>query len=231
MKENYLIFYLAISDLMTGISSIVVFIYDYILQTVYKRWEDIYTCRVHNAMINIPTTASLLSLLALAMDRFVFIKYGLYYPDILPIQRMKIVIVIIWMISLTHALALAMPWTYSSADGRTYCSCMIANDSSDAYIMVCAVLYTIMPIIVIIILYSAIILEAVKYRIKIEDKNRSNDLLPRKKNKLEKIIYRLSNFWTIRGLPGLTFLVALTTIFWLPLSCGMVAFFADHNYE
>ena len=60
---------------------------DYILQTVYKRWEDIYTCRVHNAMINIPTTASLLSLLALAMDRFVFIKYGLYYPDILPIQQ------------------------------------------------------------------------------------------------------------------------------------------------
>ena len=87
--------------------------------------------------------------------------------------------------------------------------------------MLCALVYMILPILIIVMLYTAIIIEAVNYNIKLEEKTTTP----------QKIMSYFSILWKVRGITDLSFIVALTTIFWLPLSYGMVVVAADQNYE
>ena len=176
-----------------------------------------YTCRLHAAMVNVSTTASLLTLLAIAADRFLFIRHGLRYPQLLPLARVRLLLLAIWMVALCHALALAMPWTYHSADGRIFCFCMITNVTSNAYLL----LIIILPFAVLLLTiatYTAVILVAIRFRV--------SKQLPADAAALS----LASQFWRIPGLPSLSLIVFLTTVFWLPLLVGLMGFVIKHNH-
>jgi len=123
-------------------------------------WEDIYTCRIHEAMVLVPFTASMYSTLAIAVERYLFIKYCFKYSNIVTTKRTLNVIIVIWCIALLHAICIGMPWTYPSASGRVYCTCMIVEASSDLYIILYTILCNIGPILLINVLYFRIMIVA-----------------------------------------------------------------------
>ena len=124
---------------------------------MYGNWEDIYTCRIHEAMVFVPFTASMYSILAIALERYLFIKYCFEYSNIVTVKRTMIVIASVWCIALTNALTIAMPWTYPAASGRIFCTCMIVEASSDLYLILYSIFFNIVPILLINVLYVQII--------------------------------------------------------------------------
>jgi hypothetical protein len=111
-------------------------------------------------MVFVPFTASMYSILAIAVERYLFIKYCFEYSNIVTTRRTLRVIIAVWCIALLHAIFIAMPWTYPSASGRVYCTCMIVEASSDLYIILYTILCNIGPILLINVLYFRIMIVA-----------------------------------------------------------------------
>ena len=108
-------------------------------------------------MVFVPFTASMYSILAIAIERYLFIRYCFEYSNIVTVKRTIAIILTVWCIALTNALTIAMPWTYPSASGRVYCTCMIVEASSDLYLILYSIFFNIVPILVINGLYVQII--------------------------------------------------------------------------
>ena len=188
-------------------------------------------------MILVPFTASMFSLLAIAIDRYIFIAHCLQYPRIVTLKRTKIAIIMVWIVSLLNALSMAMPWTYPSASGRIYCTCMIVEASSDLYIFLYSILFNIIPIIIIVALYCLILnaaSEAHKKKNSLRSMtmqalmgNRKNQIIPMGKTKSIKE----ESIWKKKGIPALGVMILSVTVLWLPLSCGMLVFIAQKDFR
>ena len=188
-------------------------------------------------MILVPFTASMFSLLTIAIDRYIFITSCLRYPSIVTLKRTKIAICMVWSISFLNALSIGMPWTYPSNSGRIYCTCMIAEASSDLYLILYSTPFNIVPLIVIVILYSLIVRAADKHQKRkiicetIETKmtqkgsNNGNQGLMPQRNIINK-----SSVWKKKGILTLGVLIVTVTLLWLPLSIGMLVFVFQNDF-
>ena len=184
-------------------------------------------------MIFVPSTASLFSLLAIAIDRYIFITKCLRYHTIVTLTRTKIVIAIVWGIALLNAVAIAMPWTYPSASERIYCTCMIVEASSDLYISIYSILFNIIPILIILSLYCVIVNAAVdthKRKLTIKAIRRTKmDAKSLTSPTRHTAITKNNSIWKKKGIPTLGALVASVTLLLLPISCGMLSFVVHQN--
>ena len=186
-------------------------------------------------MILVPCTASMFSLVVIAIDRYIFITRCLQYPRIVTLSRTKIAILLVWVVSLLNALSMAMPWTYPSASGRIYCTCMIVEASSDLYILLYSILFNIIPIIIIVVLYCLILKAASNVHkrktilnlTKMQSWERDNQITPMSNTKSIKV----NSIWKKKGIPALGVMILSVTLLWLPLSCGMLVFIAQKDFR
>ena len=104
---------------------------------------------------------------------------------------------------------------------------MIAEASSDLYLILYSTIFNIAPLIVIVILYSLIVRAADKHqkrRIvceKVTQKGSNNGnlgLIPQRN------IINKSSIWRKKGILTLGVLIATVALLWLPLSIGMLVF-------
>lgn len=102
--SNYLVFSLAVSDVMVAIG---VLPFDIVYWVYFPHWPlNGYVCNLWNSLFFTFLTASVLNLLAICTDRFIAVVFALRYKDIMNFQAVKIVIGLIWMYSLLTGAAL-----------------------------------------------------------------------------------------------------------------------------
>ncbi|KXJ28064.1 octopamine receptor [Exaiptasia diaphana] len=92
--SNYLVFSLAVSDMMVALS---VLPFDIIYWVYFPSWPlGGYVCNLWNSSFFVFLTASVLNLLAICTDRFVAVVFALRYKDIMNTQIVKVIIAAIW---------------------------------------------------------------------------------------------------------------------------------------
>ena len=188
-------------------------------------------------MILVPFSASMFSLLAIAIDRYLFITNCIQYPRMMTHKRVRILIIVVWSIALLNALSIAMPWTYPSASGRDFCTCMIVEASSDLYLFLYSIFFNFIPITLISMLYCLIVSTALTAQ-KRNATLHSNSLKmscrtdEERKFSFNQInLIKVKRIWKKRGIPVLGVLIASVALLWLPLSCGMLVFVAQKDFR
>jgi len=102
--SNYLVFSLAVSDMMVAIC---VLPFDIVYWVFFPHWPlNGYMCNLWNSSFFTFLTASVLNLLSICTDRFIAVVFALRYKDIMNFQIVKIVIGLIWLYSILTGTAL-----------------------------------------------------------------------------------------------------------------------------
>ena len=188
-------------------------------------------------MILVPFSASMFSLLAIAMDRYLFITNCIQYPRIMTHKRVRILILVVWSIALFNALSIAMPWTYPSASGREFCTCMIVEASSDLYLFLYSIFFNLIPITLISIFYCLIVVTALNAQKRHASLHSNCMKMSCRTDEERKFSFnhfnliKVKRIWKKRGIPVLGVLIASVALLWLPLSCGMLVFVAQKDFR
>lgn len=92
--SNYVVFSLAVSDMMVAVSVVP---FDIVYWVYFPHWPlNGYACNLWNSLFFMFLTASVLNLLAICTDRFVAVVFALRYKDIMNVQTVQIIIGSIW---------------------------------------------------------------------------------------------------------------------------------------
>lgn len=102
--SNYLVFSLAVSDMMV---SITVVPFDIVYWIYFPIWPlGGYTCNLWNALFFLFLTASVLNLLAISTDRFIAIVFAVRYKEFINFNIVKITLAFIWTYSFVTGIVL-----------------------------------------------------------------------------------------------------------------------------
>ena len=207
--EFYLICNLSASDLLYGVTGLTVTVWQHVSPVT-----SLSTCRLQWVMGQVPYTASLYSILSIALDRLVFILYGLRYPVLLSTARIKLIILAVWLISFTHAITVLAPSSYPSSSGREYQGiCVETAAFSDSYFGFCFTI-CILPMVSVVSIYPVIVAVAVRAR-KRKDcliMEMNNSSLDGEESEIRKpvsveLFRTISYLWKIRGVRTLSLLI------------------------
>ncbi|KAJ8942786.1 hypothetical protein NQ314_009954 [Rhamnusium bicolor] len=154
----------AMTDLITGVA--VVF-----GQAFPKGKRDHYLCAVQLGMIVSSTLTSVYSVGLIAVDRFLYILHGMKYQTWVYPTRARLLICLSWMIGLIIGFMPLLGW-YGNTDNGNICWFIVLAPKE---LVLLTVLMGVIPIILVLFLYSIILYHAVKKIIQLQQsENRSN---------------------------------------------------------
>jgi len=171
---NYLIANMAVSDILITVLAIPRQITEILLGP--RRWLfngllGSLLCKSLSFFQDISTGVSILSLVAMAMDRYRGIVFPLRKELMMqPAKLCKIIISLIWLISMGFHLVYFYIFRIEGDDSETYCVLSWApkfdeRKSQDIYFLIILICLIVIPTCLVVILYSAIILNLKRSRI------------------------------------------------------------------
>lgn len=186
-SQYYLILSLAVADLLVGVMvSPLAAIYE-----IHKEWHFGYImCDVWTCFDVLVCTSSILHLVAIALDRYWSITDVAYTQKRTP-QRIGIMILIVWIVSLVISIAPLLGWKDKEYETRVENhNCLI---SQDIVYQICGTITAFYaPLVIICVLYYKIF-KAAQHRIRLQQQRRSSIGLP-VHNKV--VIMRKKNIFT-----------------------------------
>lgn len=165
--QYYLILSLAVADLLVGVSvSPFAAIYD-----IHKQWHlGVYMCDLWTCMDVLACTASILHLVAIALDRYWSIT-DVTYMQKRTRKRILVMITIVWIVSLVISVAPVLGWKDDGYHQRVASrECLISQDIAYQLFSTAAAFYG--PLLFIIVLYWQIY-KAARHRIRMQQKRRA----------------------------------------------------------
>ncbi|CAH1126673.1 unnamed protein product [Ceutorhynchus assimilis] len=139
----------ALTDFITGIS----ILFGQLYPPLYR---DHTICSIQIGLIVSSTVSSIYSVGLLAIDRFLYIVYGIKYCKWISICRVRLAIGFTWTMAITIGFLPLMGWSGNSYGGRVCWFITIAP----APLIIITVSIGIIPVIVVIVLYSIILYHA-----------------------------------------------------------------------
>ncbi|XP_031559443.1 5-hydroxytryptamine receptor-like [Actinia tenebrosa] len=149
---NYVLCSLAVSDLLTGLFSIPI----YLACNIIRKPE---ICFWSEIMLRLTSISTVLHLLMVTMDRYLAIIYSLRYHSLVTKKRAVLVLSVIWCVSLFVAL-IQLAWTTPgmSVDKRPE----DIKDKEIPYDLLSIVVFFAVPLLVMLITYSCIFFEVLR---------------------------------------------------------------------
>ena len=143
-QTSYFVTNLALADLLTCLSAYPIWIAEFAMILFRKDSNQIFFCKFFNSVSFMFGFVSTLTLLSIALDRYLFISRPLKYPLMMTWQRTYGIILSIWICALLYCSILAA--LTEPTDVRTFCSI--------SYIVVifAFVIYVLIPLILIFFL-------------------------------------------------------------------------------
>ncbi|CAG9136612.1 unnamed protein product [Plutella xylostella] len=118
-------------------------------------------CLFQIGMFVCPTMVSIFSVGFIAIDRYIYIIHGLYYQRWINTTRVRIGILIIWLVGLILGFMPATGWVNQELKGTLGPHCAYISVFPGGLILINSILSTI-PIVVVVVLYVKILIRALK---------------------------------------------------------------------
>ncbi|XP_048486380.1 5-hydroxytryptamine receptor 1A-alpha-like [Plutella xylostella] len=118
-------------------------------------------CLFQIGMFVCPTMVSIFSVGFIAIDRYIYIIHGLYYQRWINTTRVRIGILIIWLVGLILGFMPATGWVNQELKGTQGPHCAYISVFPGGLILINSILSTI-PIVVVVVLYVKILIRALK---------------------------------------------------------------------
>ncbi|CAG9088975.1 unnamed protein product [Plutella xylostella] len=151
-KSTYLLLgNVSLADTFIGVSLI-------FRTTVHRIVTSDAMCVLQIGMIVTPTMVSIFSVGLIAIDRYIYIIYGLYYQQWISTTRVRIGILIIWLVGLTLGFLPATGWVNQELKGTR---CAYISVFPAGLIVINATL-SVIPIAVVAVLYVKILILALR---------------------------------------------------------------------
>uniref|UniRef100_A0A8C5LRT2 Adenosine receptor A3 n=1 Tax=Leptobrachium leishanense TaxID=445787 RepID=A0A8C5LRT2_9ANUR len=197
----YFIVSLALADLAVGILVMPLAIILHLEITCH-----FHLCLLMCCLIIIMTNASILSLLAIAVDRYMRIKVPVRYRTLITKQRIYVCILFSWSLSILAALVPMFGWNNRSnlEEERNYLECKFSSVMSlDFLVYFCFFGWVVVPLIVMVALYTELL-----YLVRKQITLNKNNFQARQ-------AFYNKEYKTARSL---AFVVGLFALCWLPIS-------------
>ncbi|CAB4026268.1 dopamine D2-like receptor [Paramuricea clavata] len=162
--SNYFLVSLAVSDILVVLLAIPFRIY-FELNTEWQLGE--HACRFWIFMDLLCSTASIVNLSIISVDRYLALSQSLRYLTILTVSRCRILIAAVWGFSFTLAAFSLHTW---SSDGK-FIYTQFCQNIDKLYYIVSTILGIIIPLIILIVLYCLVFKIALEQRVKIMNNN------------------------------------------------------------
>ncbi|XP_037949872.1 glucose-dependent insulinotropic receptor-like [Teleopsis dalmanni] len=140
---------IALADMLTGVSTLIGQYYPKDIRTEMM-------CCIQIGMIISATLASIYSIALIAVDRYLYILYGLKYKQYLSSKRARFMVLMTWIIGIFVGFLPAMGIRNSTDSGR-FCWLIILEPTP---LILSTVMVGVMPLFLIIILYGIILKKA-----------------------------------------------------------------------
>ncbi|GAB0087509.1 5-hydroxytryptamine receptor 1A-alpha-like [Sergentomyia squamirostris] len=151
----------ALSDLVTGAAVLFGQFYP-------RQYRDEYSCAIQIGMIVSSTLTSVYSVGLIAIDRFLYILYGLQYQRWIYPNRTRLLILFTWILGLIIGFLPAMGWRGDTDNGRV---CWFIVLAPPELVLLTTVL-GLLPILLVIILYGIILYHALRRVIELKKATR-----------------------------------------------------------
>ncbi|XP_018563862.1 glucose-dependent insulinotropic receptor-like [Anoplophora glabripennis] len=154
----------AMTDLVTGVAVVFGQVYP-------KDKRDHYLCAVQLGLIVSSTLTSVYSVGLIAVDRFLYILHGMQYQRWVYPTRARLLICVSWAIGLFVGFLPLMGWYGDTNNGRICWFIILAPKG----LVLLTVLVGIVPLLVVIFLYSIILYHAIKKIIQLQQQTRNRN--------------------------------------------------------
>ncbi|XP_059611449.1 5-hydroxytryptamine receptor 1A-like isoform X1 [Phlebotomus argentipes] len=141
----------ALSDLVTGIAVLFGQFYP-------REYRDEHSCAIQIGMIVSSTVTSVYSVGLIAIDRFLYILYGLQYQRWIYPNRTRILILFTWILGLIIGFLPAMGWRGDTDNGRVCWFIVLAPPE----LVLLTTILGLLPILLVVVLYSIILYHALR---------------------------------------------------------------------
>lgn len=158
----------ALTDLVTGVAVI-------FGQVFPKQYRNHYVCATQLGAIVSSTLASVYSVGLIAIDRYLFILHGLQYQIWVYPTRVKIFILTSWIIGCIIGFLPLMGWYGNTDNGRVCWFIFMAPKE----LILLTVIVGIVPLLVVIVLYSIILYRALNKIIQLTEAGSSKEMSPK----------------------------------------------------
>ncbi|RZC43270.1 glucose-dependent insulinotropic receptor-like [Asbolus verrucosus] len=154
----------AMTDLITGAAVVFGQLYP-------KANRDHYICALQLGMIVSSTLTSVYSVGLIAIDRFLYILHGIQYQRWVYPMRARLLIIGTWVIGCIIGFMPLFGWYGDTDNGRICWFILLAPKG----LILLTVLCGIVPLLVVLVLYSIILYHAVRNIVKLQNSNSRND--------------------------------------------------------
>ena len=120
IPTSYLVVNLAITDLITCSTYYPIWIVEFIQILTGIEGNQMLFCRISVAVASTTVALSITTLLAITVDRYLFISFPLQYPTIMTWRRTYIIVAAIWFSTFVY-LCFLVVFTEGDDDKRLYC--------------------------------------------------------------------------------------------------------------
>ncbi|XP_055678308.1 5-hydroxytryptamine receptor 1A-alpha-like [Lutzomyia longipalpis] len=141
----------ALSDLVTGIAVLFGNFYP-------NQYRDEHSCAIQIGMIVSSTVTSVYSVGLIAIDRFLYILYGLQYQRWIYPNRARILILFTWILGLIIGFLPAMGWRGDTDNGRVCWFIVLAPPE----LVLLTTILGLLPILLVVVLYGIILYHALR---------------------------------------------------------------------